>query len=419
MGLASMFLGDQNPFSQWVGGHQNFLNTIGSGLMQGQNLQHGLQIAGQVMPQARQLDLQQAEKMKADALKTAQSNYTLKLFQDKGFTDLVDLANAGAPMGELMQEYFKRIQPQAAPDPWDGTKIVDNNVLKMGSDGTPSVLWAPPPKNENWTDLTDAQEVAQGLDPKFAWQRGPNNELKQAGGGGVNVTTTVNPGENEYGKILGGGLGKQRLDILNTAATAPSRLATLSLMEQALNQDNFYSGVGADQVRMLQGFAKNMGLNDASGISSMETFNAAAKQLTRDKLGSLGAGVSNADVQFLTEIFPNLGATKEGNMVMIEVQKRIAKRELEIDRLATAYAARHGGMIDEGFVAEMARYNSENPVFADIFVPTSALSAKQAEGTYKPGDIVQDPNDPSKNWKFIGGDWRDRSNWTLLPQGGN
>lgn len=414
MGLASMFLGEQNPFAQWVGQHNNMLGTIGSGLMQGQNLQHGLQIAGGTLPQANQLDLQQAEKAKADALKTSQANYTLKLFKDKGFTDLVDLATAGAPMSELMQEYFKRIQPKAPAAPLKGNA---GDVFLDPVTYQP-LATIPKPPEPMYRDLTDAEEIQKGLDPKFVWQAGPDGKYVQAGGGGVNVTTTLPASETAYDKAMGESIAKMRAQLLTDANSAPARLGTLSLMEQALNQPGFYSGAGADIVGPLKSFATGLGITDPSGISSMETFSAAAKQMTLDKMGgSLGVGVSNADVGFLTSTVPNLSATPQGNKVLIEVQRRLANRQIELNRLAEKYANEHGGRIDEGFSSVATEYADRNPLFKDLFVPGDALTMKQPEGTYQPGQVITDPNDPSKQWRFKGGNWQDQANWELVNGG--
>lgn len=320
MGLASMFLGDSNPFAQWAGQNQNFLSNIGAGLMQGQNLQNGLQIAGATMPQAKQLDLQQAEKFKAEALKTSQTNYTLKLFKDKGFTDLVDLANAGAPMGELMQEYFKRIQPQAAPDPWDGTKIVDNNVLKMGSDGTPSVLWAPPPKNENWTDLTDAQEIAQGLDPKFAWQRGPNNELKQAGGGGVNVSVNNAPaGSPDNGKLREGfssEIVKYTMAGIEAGDTATSANMTLGQLKTYLAKaPQGFEG-------MWKGLAGNFGI-PSEGLDDIQAAEALISKLVPSQRPPSSGTMSDADLALYKASLPSIAKQPGGNQKIIDTAMKI------------------------------------------------------------------------------------------------
>lgn len=76
MGLASIILGENNPFAQWTNQNQNFLGAIGAGLGQGQNIQSGLAAGLAQVPQAKQLDQAAAEKLKADKLAETQVSAT-------------------------------------------------------------------------------------------------------------------------------------------------------------------------------------------------------------------------------------------------------------------------------------------------------------------------------------------------------
>lgn len=76
MGIASLLLGESNPFAQWVGENQHTLDAIGAGIGSGQNIQSGLSNALQLSQGTRQLDRADAEKRKADKLAETQLSLT-------------------------------------------------------------------------------------------------------------------------------------------------------------------------------------------------------------------------------------------------------------------------------------------------------------------------------------------------------
>ena len=115
MGLASMLLGESNPFTQWANQNQNYLGALGGGLMKGQNLQHGLEIGGANVGEARQLDLAAAEKLKADQLAETQLNATQNWLAQH-HPDLADAVGAGMPVSQAWQEAMSRNQPQAGSE---------------------------------------------------------------------------------------------------------------------------------------------------------------------------------------------------------------------------------------------------------------------------------------------------------------
>lgn len=115
MGLASLILGENNPFAQWANQNQNFLGAIGSGLGQGQNIQSGLAAGAQMIPQARQADAAAAEKAKADKLAESQANATQNWLQ-ANHPDLAQMVQAGMPVSEAWQTAMQRMQPKGGND---------------------------------------------------------------------------------------------------------------------------------------------------------------------------------------------------------------------------------------------------------------------------------------------------------------
>ena len=130
MGLAELLLGKENPFSQWVGGNQNYLNALGAGLGQGQNIQSGLSAGLAAVPQAKALDYTANEKLKADAKVAAQTEAFKSWVLSSKRPDLAPLLDAGVSRDEIFNqvmgkppgegpatvqewEYFNKLAPEA------------------------------------------------------------------------------------------------------------------------------------------------------------------------------------------------------------------------------------------------------------------------------------------------------------------
>jgi hypothetical protein len=111
MGIASLLLGEDNPFTQWTNQNQNFLGALASGLGQGQNIQSGLSAGLAQLPQAKQLDQAAAAKQKAEKLAEQQSNATKNWLQSN-HPDLAQMVDAGMPVSQAWSTAMERMQPQ-------------------------------------------------------------------------------------------------------------------------------------------------------------------------------------------------------------------------------------------------------------------------------------------------------------------
>lgn len=181
---------------------------------------------------------------------------------------------------------------------------------------------------------------------------------KRAGATSVNVGS-----EKGYDKTVGEGYGKRFLDIQTDAQTAQRALNALDVMDQAMADPGFYSGTGGQYVTTLKRAASALGM-DAEGISSIETFNAMAKQAALDSMGgSLGTGFSNADRDFVLDQVPNLANTPEGNKQLIDVQRKLNQRKQQIAQFARDYAAQNNGRIDAGFDDALSKWADANQLF--------------------------------------------------------
>jgi hypothetical protein len=184
-------------------------------------------------------------------------------------------------------------------------------------------------------------------------------DMRQAGAQNITVGS-----EKGYDKTIGEGYGKRFLDIQEGSQTAQRALNALDVMQGAMADPGFYSGAGAEKIKGLKRLGSAIGIANAEGIDSIETFNAMAKQAALDTMGgSLGSGFSNADRDFVLDQVPSLANTPGGNQRLITVQRALNTRKQDVARLAREYATQNGGRIDVGFDDYLAKWSEQNPLF--------------------------------------------------------
>ena len=114
MGLASMLLGEKNPFAQWITENQNKIGAAGAGLAAGPDFGAGLSNAGQYAAQAAPLDATAALQRKAAAEQEKQQSAT-DLWMQKNYPQYVGLPGDMGIKLALQAEEQKQ-KPQGGPD---------------------------------------------------------------------------------------------------------------------------------------------------------------------------------------------------------------------------------------------------------------------------------------------------------------
>lgn len=173
---------------------------------------------------------------------------------------------------------------------------------------------------------------------------------------------TIGGGEKKYDEKRGEAFAAQIGAIEDQAAAARSALSNLDIMEGLVSKDSFYSGFGGETAATALKALGALG-GDVAGVADAEAFTARAKALALDAVGgSLGVGFSNADRDFITAQVPSLQNTREGNIQIIGILRKMNNRKLEIARMARAYEKQHG-RIDGGFMDQLDTWAQENPLF--------------------------------------------------------
>jgi hypothetical protein len=116
-------------------------------------------------------------------------------------------------------------------------------------------------------------------------------------------------------------------------------------------------------------------------VTSMESFGALTKQAALNAMGgSLGAGFSNADRDFVTGQVASAQNTPQGNLAILDISEKLQRRKIEISKIARKYE-QDNGQIDNGLYDVLETWAEANPLFPE------------AAGT---------PPAPKKPYKIIG-----------------
>jgi hypothetical protein len=183
--------------------------------------------------------------------------------------------------------------------------------------------------------------------------------LKKAGATNVNVNT----GEKAYDTKVAGAYGDAFVKYQESGRNANAQLGTLDLMEKYTKDPNFYSGAGGEAALKANQALVALGVKDPKATSANEAFRSLSNQTVIDASGgSLGTAVSNADVAFIANTVPNLANTPEGNRELIDIRRKLAKRQQEVAALARMYS-NDKGRLDANFDDMLAKWTEKNPLF--------------------------------------------------------
>lgn len=160
--------------------------------------------------------------------------------------------------------------------------------------------------------------------------------------------------------------------IQNEGTQAQQNIDNLNATKSALSETGVYTGPGAERFLQLKQTLDAIGYPGLKeGIANTEFFRSMSnKMVTAATGGSLGVGISNADVNFLRQAQANLGTTKEGNNKIIDMAMKLEKRKQEIADLQDKY-----GSVDKDFQKHLRDWAKEHPLFTEEDLPPKGEAA--------------------------------------------
>lgn len=208
---------------------------------------------------------------------------------------------------------------------------------------------------------------------------------------------TMPAGETTQEQALGKYYGEMFSKIGTDATNARSSNATLTTMAQLAKSPNFRSGIGAEFETFIKRGISALGGDkalidlgmDPKKAQPNEAFRALSNKAVIDTLGSLGTGISNADRDFIQQIFPSLANTPEGNAMIVKVMQRMNDRKIEIAQMARGH---NKGRLDADFEAKLDDFAAQHPLFSDKEMAelNAAAQAPATTQTPPPGTGIPD-----------------------------
>lgn len=188
--------------------------------------------------------------------------------------------------------------------------------------------------------------------------------------GGVNV----NIGEEKAeAKKVGEGMGEMYVELQQAGAAAPAKLGKLDRMEQLM--DGVSTGKLTPAITQVASVAQALGIEIDPKLGAKQALEALSNEIAlglRNPAGGAGmpGALSDKDREFLTSMTPGLAKTTEGNKLIIQTARNLAKREQEVAKLARTYRKKNGSL-DEGFYDELADYSAAHPLFGTRGTPVT------------------------------------------------
>lgn len=184
----------------------------------------------------------------------------------------------------------------------------------------------------------------------------------------------VNIGEERAeAKKVGEGMGEMYLDLQKAGSSASGKLGKLDRMEQLSEGVN--TGKFAPAITQVAAVAESLGFKVDPKLGPKQALEALSNEIAlelRNPSGGAGlpGAMSDGDREFLRSMTPGLAKTREGNKLIIQTARAVAKRDQEVAKLARDYRKKHGSL-DEGFYDELADYSAANPLFGKRGTPVT------------------------------------------------
>lgn len=233
---------------------------------------------------------------------------------------------------------------------------------RYGPDGAPVASLPEQKKKTALEEMLDAAGITDpGIRQSFILQ-GLKKQTTHAPAASTNVTLKQ---EGEEAKSVGKFFGDAYANIQQSGFSAQSKVNRYNRLGQLLDgvSTGKFAGAGLEVAKA----ASSLGFNIDPNMANKEAAQALSGEIAlelRNPSGGAGmpGAMSDADRQFLTNMVPGLATTPEGRTLMLETAQKLAKRDMDVARMARDYRKRNGS-INEGFYDELARYSESNPLF--------------------------------------------------------
>lgn len=179
--------------------------------------------------------------------------------------------------------------------------------------------------------------------------------------------------EKAEAKKVGEGMGEMYVDLQKAGSAAPMKLGKLDRMEQLMEGVN--TGKLQPAITQVAAVAESLGFKIDSKLGPKQALEGLTNEIALDLRNPAGGAgmpgaMSDKDREFLMSMPPGLSKTREGNKLIIQTARAVAKREQDVAKLARAYRKKNGSL-DEGFYDELADFSAAHPLFGERGTPVT------------------------------------------------
>lgn len=201
------------------------------------------------------------------------------------------------------------------------------------------------------------------LDPQLAGQFRNALEAKQPL---VNIDASGKE-VNKEAETVGEFFGKQFVETQESAGKANKALTRVNRTRQLLKQVNTGT-LGAARAGA-KALAQDLGVdlaqfNIQDDAGAAQALGSMSTQAALDFVQQTKGSISNAEMDLFTQSVPSLSRTPQGNELILEMEEKIARNQIEVAKMARDYRKKNG-RIDEGFGDVLSQYHQKNPLFTD------------------------------------------------------
>lgn len=219
-------------------------------------------------------------------------------------------------------------------------------------------------KDPNTTNNIKEYEYARGQGDQRSYAQWTDDQ-KRAGAQNI----SIGGAQGKYGETLDKADAESFLKIREGAQRAINSNASLGHMKTLLQSPGVFQGTGGQLAAQAKGVLNSFGI-ETEGLAESQAVQAIGNKLAlelRDPAGGAGmpGALSDSDRNFLASMVPGLTNSREGNLLLVEYMERMNNRSLQIHRMASEYAQRNGGRLDNGFYMQLGDWAAQNPLFSE------------------------------------------------------
>lgn len=284
----------------------------------------------------------------------------------------------GVILSEAPASYFRVLMPQQAEAlakhlGKSADEITDDEAKQLASQVS-AIAGAQAGVLPEFTEPKEGQQNGQDVFFRTEKRTGRTDVLPGISPRPQRPLVSVNTSEEKAeAKKVGEGMGEMYVELQKAGSAAPTKLGKLDRMEQLMEGVN--TGKLTPAITQVASVAEALGFKVDPKLGPKQALEGLTNEIALDlRNPSGGAGMpgamSDKDREFLMSMPPGLSKTREGNKLIIQTARAVAKREQEVARLAREYRKKNGSL-DEGFYDDLADFSAANPLFGKRGTPVT------------------------------------------------